>query len=203
MRASSASGRGNPRTVRRPAKVIRIPTATVVRRRQRVRAAAAIGLTLFVSTILLRFVRFTVPPTQVATPPVRLSAIEARVVELINAERALVAAEPLTLSAQLTLVARAHAHDMADNGYLAHETAGGDTPVDRVAAAGLEYDELAENLLSDSSHDHETLPQRALAAWMASPVPRHNLLSPRFRTVAIAIAHAVNGSAYITLDLMR
>jgi len=38
---------------------------------------------------------------------------------------------------------------------------------------------------------------------MASPTPRGNLLSPEFRSAAVAIARAVDGSLFVTLDLMR
>jgi uncharacterized protein YkwD len=160
-------------------------------------------MVVFISAMVLRFGRFTVPQARVALPQVQLNAIEAHMVELVNAARTRVGAAPLALSDRLTLAARAHAQDMAAHGYVAHEGAASDTPEDRVRAAGLDYDELAENLLSDSSHDLAALPQRALATWLASPAPRNNLLSPRFRTTAIAIAHAANGSFYVTLDLMR
>ena len=42
-----------------------------------------------------------------------------------------------------------------------------------------------------------------MAVWLASPEPRVNLLSARFRAAAVAIARAVDGSYYVTLDLMR
>jgi uncharacterized protein YkwD len=101
------------------------------------------------------------------------------------------------------MAARAHAQDMAAHGYLALDSTAGDTPVDRARAAGLDYDELAENILSDPGYDLAALPQRALTTWLASPNPRNNLLSPRFRTAAVAVAHAMDGSYYVTLDLMR
>jgi uncharacterized protein YkwD len=167
------------------------------------RAAAAIGGLVFISAMVLRFGRFTVSQPRVEVPQVQLNAIEERIVELVNAARAQVGAAPLALSDRLTLAARAHAQDMAAHGYLAHDSAAGDPPADRVRSVGLDYDELAENLLSDPGHEVDALPQRAIAAWLASPTPRNNLLSPRFRTAAVAIAHATNGSFYVTLDLMR
>jgi len=203
MRASSASGRKNPRTVRRPAKVIRIPTATLVRRRRRLRLTVAIGAIVFVASIAARLERITAPRPEPAPPHAQLNPIEARIIELVNDVRAQAGAAPLALSDRLTLAARAHAQDMATHGYLGLDGTAGDTPVDRASAAGLDYEELAENLLSDSGNDLKTMPQRALTAWLASPSPRNDLLSPRFNATAIAIAQAADGSYYIALDLMR
>jgi uncharacterized protein YkwD len=136
-------------------------------------------------------------------PPAHLNSIEARIVELMNAARAQAGVTPLALSDRLTLAARTHAQDMAEHGYVALDSAAGDTPADRVQAVGLDYDEIAENLLSDPGHDLEALPQRALTTWLGSPASRMNLLAPQFRTAAVAIAHATDGSYYVTLDLMR
>jgi uncharacterized protein YkwD len=203
MRASSASGRGNPRIARRPAKVIRIPTATLVRRRRMLRLTVAIGAALLFASIIVRLQRITAPLAIPEPPHAKLNPIESRIVELVNDARAAAGAAPLVLSDRLGIAARVHADDMAANGYLAHDSTAGDTPADRVHAAGLDYDEIAENLLIDQGHDLDALPRRALATWLASPASRVNLLAPRFRTAAVAIAHATDGSYYVTLDLMR
>ena len=180
-----------------------MPTATLVRRRQMLRATVAIGAVVFISFVAVRFGRFTVWQQNPALPHAQLNPIESRILELVNGARTGVGVAPLALSDRLTLAARAHAQDMAAHGYVGHDSAAGDTPADRVRAVGLDYAELAENLLSDPGHDVETLPQRVLTTWLASPTPRNNLLSPRFRTTAIAIAHATDGTFYVTLDLMR
>jgi len=203
MRASSASGRGNPRTVRRPAKVIRIPTAKLVRRERRLRLTIAIGAVVFIASIAVRLERVTAPRREPTPPRAQLNPIETRIFELVNEARSRAGAAALALSDRLTLAARAHAEDMAAHGYLALDSAAGDTPVDRARAAGLDYEELAENLLSDPGDDPKALPRRALTVWLASPSSRNNLLSPRFRATAVAIAQATDGSYYVTLDLMR
>jgi uncharacterized protein YkwD len=167
------------------------------------RIAIAIGVVVFIAAIVVRVGRYPVRQARPTRLQTQLNPIESRIIDLVNAARTQAGAARLMLSDRLTLAARAHAQDMATRGYLAHDSASGDTPADRVRAAGLDYDEIAENLLSNPGHDLEALPQRALTTWLASPTTRNNLLSPRFRTIAAAIAHATDGSFYITLDLMR
>jgi uncharacterized protein YkwD len=204
MRALSASGRRTPRNARH-LRVVRISPATLARRRRLLHVTLAIGAVFFVASIVVRArVKWVIPPQP--DPPVphaQLNPIEARIVELVNAARTRVGADPLAVSDRLTLAARAHAQDMAAHSYLALDSAAGDTPVDRARAAGLDYDELAENVLSDPGDDLAALPQRVLTSWLGSPSPRNNLLSPRFRTTAIAVAQAADGSYYVALDLMR
>jgi uncharacterized protein YkwD len=128
---------------------------------------------------------------------------ESLIVKLVNDARLRAGVRPLAVSEPLVIAARVHSDDMAANDYLAHESAIGDAPADRVRAAGLDYEEVAENLFFDNGPDLDALPRRALAEWQAGPIPRANLLAPEFRTVAVAIARAVDGSFFVTLDLMR
>lgn len=133
----------------------------------------------------------------------RFGALEGRIIELINVKRATVGAAPLRVSDQLQRAARSHAKDMAYNRFLALDGTSGDAPSDRVAAAGLEYQEVAENLMIDRGRDLVSLPERTLSAWLASRRSRDNLLAPRFRATALSIVQAADGSLYMTLDLMR
>jgi len=130
-------------------------------------------------------------------------AAESLIVKLVNDARLHAGVRPLAVSERLVTAARVHSDDMAANDYLAHESAIGDAPADRVRSAGLDYEEVAENLFFDNGPDLDALPRRALAEWQASPIPRANLLAPRLRTMAVAIARAVDGSFFVTLDLMR
>lgn len=175
----------------------------MARRQRLLRFSIAIALVFFAASIAARLRHVKPPPPDPVVPQARLNPIEARLVDLINEARSAGGAGRLVLSDRLTIAARAHSDDMAAHGYLAHDSADGDTPADRVRAAGLDYDEIAENLSSDPGHDRDLLPQRTLTAWLASPASRLNLLAPRFRTTAVAISQATDGSYYVTLDLMR
>ena len=96
-----------------------------------------------------------------------------------------------------------HSADMAGADYIAYDGPAGDTPVDRVAAQGVAYRELAENLYNGTADRAIKLADLALAQWLADPPDRKNLLSPRFRATAIAIARAADGSFRITQDFAR
>lgn len=90
----------------------------------------------------------------------------------------------------LDLVALAHARRLAASGTVAHTPAPGDTPVDRLRAAGVTADRVAENLAR----------ARSLAVAHAriarSPAHRANLLDAAVDAVGVGVAHA-GGMAYV------
>jgi uncharacterized protein YkwD len=166
------------------------------------RFGVAIFAAIVAAALSTRFALIRKRPANPVQPPVQISPAESRIVELVNAERERRGAGRLTVSERLMLASRAHSQDMADHGYLGHDGSG-DTTADRVRAVGIDYDELAENLYNERGPDMGELPEHALMNWLASPAPRGNLLSPQFRTTAVAIARASDGTLYVTLDLMR
>ena len=96
-----------------------------------------------------------------------------------------------------------HSADMAITGYLGYDGLAGDSPVDRLTRAGLDYRELAENCYSDGTGSLARLADRALAQWLSGPADRGNLLAPQFSATAIAIARSADGSIYLTQDFIR
>ena len=122
---------------------------------------------------------------------------------LINDARGRAGVPPLAFSNPLMHAVYFHSADMARANYIAYDGPSGDTPVDRITAQGLAYRELAENLYSGTTARVNELADLALAQWLADPPDRNNLLSPRFHTTAIAIAHAADGSFRITQDFTR
>ena len=180
-----------------------MPTASRLRRRQMRALAIAVCTVVVIAAIAVRVGPRARRPVGPALAAAQFGPAESRIVELVNDARTRAGLAPLVLSDRLLLAARAHSQDMAAHRYLAHESGAGDAPADRVRVAGLDYEEIAENLLSDLGPDLDALPERALTIWLASPTPRGNLLSPQFRTAAVAIARAVDGSFFVTLDFMR
>jgi uncharacterized protein YkwD len=206
MSASSATGRGPARAPRRPAKIIRMPTPRATRRRRVVRIGAAILAIGLASAIALRGVRVaTLNTTRVATDEFAspLSAQEFRILKLVNDERVRAGQPPLQFSPLLMSAARAHSIDMAERRYFGHDSPAGDTPADRVRMMGINYEELAESLYRDDSSDVETLPNRVVKGWLASPSHRANMLSTRFRIAAVGIARSDDGNIYVTQDFIR
>jgi uncharacterized protein YkwD len=104
-------------------------------------------------------------------------------IELVNSARADVRCPVLTLNAAVSSVARRHSQDMRDRGYFAHENPDGQSPFDRLSAAGIGYRAAGENILMGT-----TSGQRAFELWMGSPGHRANLLNCAFTEHGIGTA---------------
>lgn len=104
---------------------------------------------------------------------------EALIFQLVNQERVAARGEPLQWSERLAEVARAHAREMYELGYVGHFSPRTGTAGDRVAAAGIRLALVGENLALASSGRavHEGL--------MASEGHRANILHPDFHQVGI------------------
>lgn len=71
--------------------------------------------------------------------------VEAFVI-LLNEHRASVGCGPLAWNQGVAEVAETHSQDMLDRDFFAHTNPDGDTPADRLHAAGLDYRRMAENI---------------------------------------------------------
>ena len=107
---------------------------------------------------------------------------EARLLALVNRDRAAAGLAPLALDARLAEAARAHSHDMADHDFVAHISPTTGSAVERVARVGLTPDLLLENVgRAYSAEDAES-------GFMASPGHRGNILDKRARFIGIGVA---------------
>lgn len=120
--------------------------------------------------------RFTVPDARIDPEA------EARLLQLLNAERQRAGLRPLDPDPLLTAAARAHARDMLAQGYFAHVDLAGRTPADRARAAGVRFAVAGENLALAPTVE---LAHRGL---MDSPGHRANILSPLYTRVGIGVA---------------
>ena len=107
--------------------------------------------------------------------------LEARMLDLLNQERAAQGLNLLRPDPELTEVARAHARDMFARGYFSHVTPDGKDPFDRIRQAQVRYFIAGENLALAP-----TL-QLAHQGLMDSPGHRANILRPAFGRVGIGI----------------
>lgn len=131
----------------------------------------------------------TVPPqsrTSVALPFKVADAksrpdLEARMLELVNAERARQGLRLLKPDPELAEVARAHSRDMLARGYFSHVSPEGRDLADRIRQAELRYIAAGENLAFA-----QTLPV-AHQGLMKSPGHRANILQPRFARLGVAV----------------
>lgn len=127
-----------------------------------------------------RFGQPTPVATLVSAPALApfTSPEEARLVELVNAERAAAGLAPLTVSAELTAAAQEQSAAMATTWHISHTGLDGRGPAQRIADAGYRWLRCGENIAVG-----QTSPEEAVRFWMGSPPHRANLLDPGMREI--------------------
>lgn len=124
-----------------------------------------------------------------APPPIRktggngaaMLAAEKILAEM-NEKRAAEGLEPIVAEGHLNDAASRKISDMIARNYFAHVSPVGKGVDGWVTDAGYRYILVGENLAMGDFKDEEDL----VAAWMASPGHRANILNPKFREVGIA-----------------
>jgi len=106
---------------------------------------------------------------------------EAQLLALVNGEREAAGLPALAFDEALVPIGRAHAVEMFEQGYFAHESPTNGDPFDRLAAANITYLVAGENLAfaPDLLTAHRGL--------MNSPGHRANILSPAFGRAGMAV----------------
>lgn len=108
----------------------------------------------------------------------------ARVVELINAERAAHGLPPLHWEGRLAASAADYAVQMAQSGLFNHWEQDGASMVERDEAHGYtSWSYLGENLARDKA-----TPEEAVAAWLSSPTHLANVLAIDACQVGVGLA---------------
>lgn len=107
--------------------------------------------------------------------------LEAKMLEMINRERAKEGIRPLKADPDETAVGRAHSKDMFARGYFAHKNPDGKSPFDRMKEAHVQFTTAGENLALAQTLElaHKNL--------MNSPGHRANIMNPAFGRVGIGI----------------
>lgn len=104
------------------------------------------------------------------------SAPEAQAfVTLMNQHRVSLGLSPLAWDGAVAAVATAHSQDMLDRGFFSHTNPDGETPWDRLAAAGITYTAAGENI----AWGYPT-GSAVLAAWLSSTGHKANIENPNF-----------------------
>lgn len=134
----------------------------------------------------------------------RLEKLEQTIAGLVNAEREKAGLRPLAYDNQLAAVARAHAADMRDLKYFAHEspTATLHEPLDRYRAFfNMTPSVVAENVFRAWGTPHQlgaADAQSAHTALMNSPGHRANILFPNVTHLGVGIVTNATGDIWLT-----
>lgn len=104
------------------------------------------------------------------------------VVTSTNSERTRAGLPPLVYSEKLADAARRKAANMLEEDYWSHNSPSGKTPWVWFKAAGYGYLYAGENLAKDFGST-----DRMVAAWMASPTHRDNIVNAKYKEIGIAV----------------
>ncbi len=127
----------------------------------------------------------TTVPTVTPTP---VSDWEARVVQLINSQRANNGLPPLRVDSRLVQAARRHSQDMADNNFFSHYGSDGSSPFDRIRDAGYSFRTAGETIAGGYIS-----PESAVDGWMNSPGHRAILLG-NYDDIGVGYVYKANST---------
>ena len=140
----------------------------------------------------------TAPCVGIQLSPTALNqrAAETAAICLINKLRAVSGLPPVVENQQLDAAASAHARDMVARDYFAHTSPSGETPLQRVTAAG--YVPAGSNFMVGENIGYgigqSSSPMVMAEGWWFSPEHRANMLAPGFRDIGIGIVPSVPSS---------
>ncbi len=121
-----------------------------------------------------------------------MSSDEARILQLVNAERAKTGAKALSANSDCTKLARMKSQDMVNNNYFSHQSPTYGSPFDMLKSNNVSYMYAGENIAMNQSAD------AAFKAWMNSEGHKKNILNPNFTELGVGIAPKGNGSYIYT-----
>lgn len=107
-------------------------------------------------------------------------------IELTNKQRQAKGLPPVTENSALDKAAVLKAQNMFEENYWAHFAPSGKTPWDFMLGSGYKFTFAGENLAKNFYNSEDIV-----AAWLASPTHRDNLLNPKYKDIGIA---AVEGT---------
>ena len=136
------------------------------------------------------------PAMAVRSAPVAANSLERQAFDLINAERAKNRLSPLAWDGELCGVARLHSENMGRYNFFDHEGPDGKDVLDRVAARGIMWKSLGENIAYSQGYDNPAA--FAVDQWMHSPKHRANILRGSFTHSAIGVVRTSDGRVYLT-----
>ncbi|MBX6390138.1 MAG: hypothetical protein IRZ08_14290 [Frankia sp.] len=122
-----------------------------------------------------------------------VEALIDEVVELTNRERLAVGCPALTVDARLAAAAAGHSADMAARGYFSHDTPEGVDAFERILAAGYDFGLAGENIAAG-----QRTPAEVVAAWMASPAHRANIVNCELTQIGVGYAAGGHYGTYWT-----
>ena len=117
-----------------------------------------------------------------------------KLIELTNIERQKKGLPAVLENEALDKAAKLKAENMFSENYWAHFAPSGKTPWDFILGAGYKFTFAGENLAKNFYASDEVM-----AAWMASPTHRDNLLNANYKDIGMAVVEGVLNGQKTTL----
>ena len=140
----------------------------------------------------------TVQPTTKPNTSSSESAMEEEVLRLVNEERTKRGLNALKRASDLDALARAHSADMINRHFFDHNNPDGQSPFDRMRAAGISYRAAAENIASG-----QRSAEAVMNAWMNSSGHRANILNATYTEIGIGAVKSSGGTIYWTQEFVK
>ncbi len=121
------------------------------------------------------------------------NAYESKVAQLVNQERAKQKLAPLTLSADISNVARIKSEDMRNNKYFSHNSPKYGSPFQMLKEFGIKYRTAGENIAKG-----QKTPEAVMKAWMNSAGHRKNIMNPNYKEIGVGYVTDSSGTTYWT-----
>lgn len=153
----------------------------------RPRLLERVGMVGLLGLVLLSFTAANMQALLWQTSDYLVGAVlPAVVVDLTNKERITLTLPLVTRNALLDAAATLKAEDMAKNSYFSHDSPTGVTPWHWFEVAGYPFVHAGENLAVYFTDSDEVV-----AAWMASPTHRANIVNNQYREIGIGTARGM------------
>ena len=124
--------------------------------------------------------------------------MEEEVLRLVNEERTKRGLNALKRASDLDALARAHSADMINRHFFDHNNPDGQSPFDRMRAAGISYRAAAENIASG-----QRSAEAVMNAWMNSSGHRANILNGTYTEIGIGAVKSSGGTIYWTQEFVK
>ncbi len=122
-----------------------------------------------------------------------VKALEQKVIELVNRQRAAAGLSPLAANWELCRVARYKSQDMIDKNYFSHQSPTYGSPFRMMEDFGIRFTAAGENIAYG-----QRSPEEVMNSWMNSPGHRSNILSRTYNQIGVGVAKKANGTYYWT-----
>jgi uncharacterized protein YkwD len=154
---------------------------------------------IFLLVVLLIKIPLSTPQEELPSGKKDLEYLEQRLFELTNIERQRRGLRRVSLSRDLSQLAREHSRDMATNGRISHSSSDGRSYMDRLLDARFYFIAIGENVAFSNKFE----PERIHEGLMESSGHRENILDPAFDQVGIGAVLNQDKGYYVTQDFRR